>query len=88
MQLCSAEIRKLAIPEIGWTQAPPNACSLTYVWHFSDRFLWESYSRRTGGHHHEKTTGNVTLIDRSLKAGLGCWRDGQRFSLGGSLYSV
>ena len=31
---------------------------------------------------------SVTLIDRSLKAGLGCWRDGQRFSLGGSLYSV
>ena len=43
---------------------------------------------RTGGHHHEKTTGNVTLIDRSLKAGLGCWRDGERFSLDGSLYSV
>ena len=43
---------------------------------------------RTGGHHHEQTTGNVTLIDRSLKAGLGCWRDGQRFSLDGSQKSV
>ena len=36
----------------------------------------------------EQTSGNVTLIDRSLKAGLGCWRDGQRFSLVGSLFSV
>ena len=34
------------------------------------------------------TTGNIALIDRSLKAGLGCWRDGQRFSVDRSLYSV
>jgi len=27
---------KLAIPEISWTPAPANACSLTYVLHFSD----------------------------------------------------
>ena len=62
--------------------------SLTYVWHFSDCFLCEYYSTRTGGHHHEQTTGSVTLIDRSLKPSLGCWRDGQRFSLDGLLHSV
>ena len=88
MYLCSPEIRKLTIPEISWTQAPANSCSLTYAWHFSDRFLWENYSTRTGGHHCEQTTGNATLIDRSVKAGLGCSGDRERFSLAGSLYSV
>ena len=43
---------------------------------------------RTGGHHHELTTGNVTSIDRSVKHDLGCLRDGERFSLDGSLDSV
>ena len=85
MSLCSAEFRELAIPEVRWTQAPANACSSIYAWHFSDRFLWENYSTSTGGHHHELTTVNVTLVDRSLKHGLVCWRDGQRFSLDGSL---
>jgi len=33
------EIRKLAVPEIGWTLGPAKAFRLTYVWHFSDRFL-------------------------------------------------
>ena len=79
--------RKLAIPEVRWTPAPApaNACSAMYVWHFSDRLLRENYSTRTGGHHHELTTVNVTLVDRSLKPGLGCWRDGQRFLLDESL---
>ena len=73
---------------LGFIQALASACSLTYVWHFSDRFLWQYYSTRTGGHHHELTTCNATLIDRPLQAGLGCSRDGQRFSRNGSLYSV
>ena len=45
-------------------------------------------SKEVGSHHHEQTTGNVTFLDRSLKPGLSCWRDGHRFSLNGSLYSV
>ena len=75
-------------PEVLWKQAPANAFSLTYVWHFSYCFLWEYYSTWIGVHHHELTTGNVTLTDRLLQAGLGCWRDGQCFSLNESLYSV
>ena len=62
-------------PKVRWMQPPANACSLTYVWHFSDGFLWENYSTRRGGHHHEQTTGNITLRDHSLKLGLGCWGD-------------
>ena len=41
-------------PEVGWTQASANACSLTYVWHFSDLFLWENCSTRTGDQNNSK----------------------------------
>ena len=53
-------------PEIGWTLAPANASRLTYVLHFSDRFFWENYSTRTGGHHQELATAWYRHFDRSF----------------------
>ena len=76
--MCSAEIMKLTILEIGWTPAPANACSLTYAWHFSDRFLWGqeviTISKQLVMSLWEIVLSNLALFVGELDSAF-CWMD-------------